>query len=64
MEHERKKKFSISHPNLYPDIAILDGSLTLTLPLDISIVTIMDALSHSFESIWNKERIQYPRIMP
>ena len=51
---KEKKKFSISHPNLYPDIAILDGSLTLTLPLDISIVTIMDALSHSFESIWNK----------
>ncbi len=51
---KEKKKYSISHPELYPDIAILDGNLTLTLPLDISIITVMDALSHSFEAIWNK----------
>ena len=49
-----KKKYSISHPDLYPRVAILDGSLTLTLPMDISIITIMDAISHSFEAIWNK----------
>ena len=49
-----KKKYSISHKDLYPDVAILDGNLTLSLPLDISITTVMDALSHSFESIWNK----------
>jgi len=48
------KKYSISHPSLYPTVAILDGNLTLSLPLDISITTVMDALSHSFESIWNK----------
>jgi alcohol dehydrogenase class IV len=52
---EEEKKYSISHPSLYPTIAILDGNLTLTLPLDISITTVMDALSHSFESIWNKK---------
>jgi len=51
---EEEKKYSISHPSLYPTVAILDGNLTLTLPLDISITTVMDALSHSFESIWNK----------
>ena len=50
-----KKKYSISHPDLYPTVAILDGNLTLTLPLDISIITVMDALSHSFEAIWNKK---------
>jgi len=49
-----KKKYSISHKDLYPTIAILDGKLTLSLPLDFSIITIMDTLSHSFESIWNK----------
>ena len=32
----------------------LYGKLLLTLPLDISITTVLDALSHSFESIWNK----------
>ncbi len=51
---KEKKKYSISHPDLYPDIAILDGTLTLSLPLYISLTTILDALSHSFEAIWNK----------
>ena len=55
---EAKKKYSISHRNLYPKIAILDGNLTVSLPLDISIITILDALSHSFESIWNKNANQ------
>jgi len=50
-----RKKHSISHKNLYPRLAILDGNLLLTLPLDISITTVLDALSHSFESIWNKK---------
>ena len=51
---KQKKKYSISHLDLYPNIAILDGNLTVSLPMDISIMTILDALSHSFESIWNK----------
>ena len=51
---KEEKKYSISHPSLYPKVAILDGNLTLSLPLDISISTVMDALSHSFEAIWNK----------
>jgi len=51
---KEKKKYSISHPDLYPSVAILDGSLTLSLPLEISITTVMDALSHSLEAIWNK----------
>jgi len=52
---KEKKKYSISNPGLYPSIAILDGSLTLSLPIDVSITTTMDALSHSFEAIWNKK---------
>jgi hypothetical protein len=51
---DEKKKYSISHPDLYPTITILDGNLTLSLPLNISITTVMDALSHSLEAIWNK----------
>ena len=51
---KQKKKYSISHLDLYPNIAILDGNLTVSLPMDVSIMTILDALSHSFESIWNK----------
>ena len=51
---KNKKKLSLSHTDLYPKFVILDQNLTLTLPLKTSIITILDALSHSFESIWNK----------
>jgi alcohol dehydrogenase class IV len=51
---KNKKKLSLSHPDLYPTFAILDYNLVLSLPIETSIITILDALSHSFESIWNK----------
>ncbi len=51
---KEKKKYSLSHPDLYPDIAVLNGTLTLSLPVHISLTTTLDALSHSFEAIWNK----------
>jgi len=53
-----KRKYSLAYPELYPDVAILDGSLTLSLSLELSITTILDALSHSFEAIWNKNANQ------
>ncbi|MFC1785147.1 phosphonoacetaldehyde reductase [Candidatus Neomarinimicrobiota bacterium] len=51
---EEKQKYSLSHPSLYPDIAILDAKLTLSMDLQLSVTTVLDALSHSFETIWNK----------
>jgi phosphonate metabolism-associated iron-containing alcohol dehydrogenase len=51
---EKKKKYSISHPSLYPVEAILDPELTLTLPEKETIYSGLDALSHAMESIWNK----------
>ena len=54
-----KKKYSISHPDLYPDIALLDPKLTISLPFEVSISTISDALSHSFEALWNKNSTNY-----
>ena len=53
---DEKKKYSISNPSLYPSVAILDGAVTLTLSIENSIITVLDALSHSFESIWNKNK--------
>lgn len=53
---EAKKKYSLSHKTLYPSAAVLDSQLCLTLPVDISLITTLDALSHSFEAIWNKNR--------
>ncbi|MBU0528490.1 phosphonoacetaldehyde reductase [bacterium] len=53
-----KQKYSLAYPELYPDVAILDGSLTLSMPLELSITTVLDALSHCFEAIWNKNANQ------
>lgn len=50
------KKYSICHPKLYPEYAIIDPHLTESLPLHETIVTALDALSHAIESLWNKNR--------
>ena len=47
-------KHSLSDEILYPKKAIYDPRLTLSLPRETTIHTALDALSHSFESIWNK----------
>jgi phosphonate metabolism-associated iron-containing alcohol dehydrogenase len=53
-DNEEKKKYSISNEVLYPRRAYCDPSLTLSLPLSTTLATALDALSHSFESIWNR----------
>ena len=49
-----KKKYSLSHDKNYPDYAIYDYHFVQNLPLDISLITTLDALSHSFEALWNR----------
>jgi len=51
---EAKKKYSLQLPDLWPETALCDPELTLTLPREITISTGLDALSHSLESIWNR----------
>lgn len=46
-------KHSLSDEILYPKEAFYDANLTLSLPCQTTIYTALDALSHSFESIWN-----------
>lgn len=50
------KKYSIAYAGLYPEYAILDASLTLTLPRRLTLHTGLDAISHSLESLWNKNK--------
>jgi len=50
------KKFSIAGDFVYPSIALLDPELTIELPESITLHTGLDALSHSLESLWNKNR--------
>ena len=49
-----KKKYSLHLPDLFPEVAICDPELTLTVPKNITIQTGLDTLSHALESIWNK----------
>jgi alcohol dehydrogenase len=51
---EEKKKYSLSHPKLFPKIALLDPELTLPLPEKETIYSGLDALSQAMEAIWNK----------
>ena len=51
-----KLKYSVMDERLYCESAILDPMLHLTIPANITIQTGLDALSHSFESIWNKNK--------
>lgn len=53
-DFDEKKKYSISHPALYAEKALLDSKLTLSLPEKDTIYGGLDALSHAMEAIWNK----------
>lgn len=48
------KKYSLSHPALYPEAAIVDPELTLTAPEETTVAAGLDALSHAMEAIWNR----------
>jgi len=50
-----KRKFSLTHPALYPKIAVLDYSLTTGLPWRETLYSAMDAISHSLETLWNRD---------
>ncbi|MET3791500.1 iron-containing alcohol dehydrogenase PsrA [Aquamicrobium terrae] len=47
-------KYSLAHPGLYPRQALVDPELMLGKPLALTVQTGLDALSHSLESLWNR----------
>lgn len=49
-----RKKYSLSGPQLFPEVALLDPSMTVSLPRDMTIMTGLDAISQGFEAIWNR----------
>ena len=51
---QEKKKYSLNLLDLFCEVAIYDPILTLSVPKKITIQTGLDTLSHSLESIWNK----------
>lgn len=51
---DNEKKYSIACDKLYPKKAIIDASLTITLPKKLTASTGLDALTHAVESYWAK----------
>ncbi len=52
-DFNEKKKFSLSDTNMFPKHAIVDPSLTLSLPPNVTAYTSFDALSHALEAYWS-----------
>lgn len=48
------KKRSFSSQMIVPDCVILDPSLTLSAPIDITIDCALDTCSHAMETLWNR----------
>jgi phosphonate metabolism-associated iron-containing alcohol dehydrogenase len=47
------KKHSLHLPETWPEAAVVDPELMLTLPAGVTVQSGLDALSHALESIWN-----------
>jgi alcohol dehydrogenase len=53
-DHQNKKKHSVTGDDLYAHTALLDPELTLGLPDEVTVSSGLDAISHAFESTWNR----------
>jgi alcohol dehydrogenase class IV len=49
-----KKKYSLSRDENYPTIALYDYHFVQNLPIDVSLISSLDAMSHAFEALWNR----------
>ncbi|NQZ96974.1 MAG: phosphonoacetaldehyde reductase [Myxococcales bacterium] len=49
-----RRKHSLAHPRLFPETALVDPELTLSLPRELTVSCALDALSHAMEAVWNK----------
>ena len=47
------EKQSVTHDNCIPSVVLFDSSMLETLPIYQKKATVLDALSHSFESLWS-----------
>ena len=53
-DNQQKKKYSLAHEQMFPEYAIIDPQLTLSLPAKVTAYTAFDALSHALEAFWSK----------
>lgn len=55
-DQSEHKKYSVTGDLIFPDMAVLDPELTLSLPEKETLYTGLDAVSHALESLWNVNR--------
>lgn len=53
-DHATKRKYSVAGPSMFPDVALLDPELTLTLPEEVTLSTGLDAITQGFEATWSR----------
>lgn len=54
-DEKNNQKLSVGHPNMVPQLALVDPELTLTMPTKVTIETGLDALTHAVESYLSSE---------
>lgn len=59
--HKTHEKYPINDPHLIPKFAILDPSLTIGLPKNITSTTGMDALTHAIEAYIGKSNTRFTK---
>ncbi len=50
---QQQKKYSLHLDCTWPQVALIDPDLMLSVPAGVTVSTGLDALSHALESIWN-----------
>jgi phosphonate metabolism-associated iron-containing alcohol dehydrogenase len=54
INEDTKKKISLTHDYVRPNVAIVDPSLTVTMPKSVTAITGLDALSQCIEAYWSR----------
>lgn len=55
-DRDKRKKHSLTGDFVFPDVAVLDPQLTLSLGYSETLYPALDTLSHALESLWNKNK--------
>ena len=50
-----RRSINLNHPNMFPDVAIVDPKLAMSMPKELAALTGIDAFTSAFESYWSKE---------
>ena len=52
---EARRATNLNHPLMFPEVAIVDPELAMSMPSELAAVTGMDAFTSAFESYWSTE---------